>query len=707
MARLRKPKVLTCFYCGKRSSIPNDGTHSNFLCLYCDATNYIDEDGEITDPPVATEREVPAPRYVQNQKAASPPQSPGDSIFCATCLKNQRLYTASLAQYLPDDPTDTRDEPLDKRYYKFRRDLEERYPQVCADCEGRVLGRIKAAGYTARTDHMRRLMASSKARRPGKKLTSLDMAERLGRCVWWAGLVLQMLWHFKMVAGIFESSFEESVGMIDPDEPMDNHKLQRRFVELSRYLPSAGALIRGSITAAVLSIWWNPRFVQVTRGFSRHLLGFRQWYCFQGLIVFFRVMAERIGSLDAGSEKSVPSPIMPHVMMASLMLLIAVFARKSIRVDTQALFGFAQTAPSPSRNSRKVSSKAGQRQGVSGPADRVIEYRARAPPPSHSDVELKRLPTPQVPAIPFGSSRETRQEPSIYQPFGAPESPTLAANEPDEMDWTPTQSQHRAFSNMPTAGSPSRPFSQAPVQPESGPFWYKVPPAPMNPAQKLRNPSKVPLVRPQATEAKSSAFSFSSFGVDQQDRNAAKASSVEFRQPTFFAPVKDDERSSLADMLDKSFSLGTEQVEETPIDEKLSKTGEVKDAHPRIVSPYAAIVAGILLLAWTLISVSEDSVEIPYLKEVDLCIAALAGIVALACMGQPLDSAYDAPGIQGLWARLSPVVEVAELALVCYLGFHAFTGKEDYRLLGYGTLGFGFAKHTTLAVSSHQRRRVA
>jgi hypothetical protein len=150
----------------------------------------------------------------------------------------------------------------------------------------------------------------------------------------------------------------------------------------------------------------------------------------------------------------------------------------------------------------------------------------------------------------------------------------------------------------------------------------------MNPAQKLRNPSKVPLVRPQATEAKSSAFSFSSFGVDQQDRNAAKASSVEFRQPTFFAPVKDDERSSLADMLDKSFSLGTEQVEETPIDEKLSKTGEVKDAHPRIVSPYAAIVAGILLLAWTLISVSEDSVEIPYLKEVDLCIAALAGIVA-------------------------------------------------------------------------------
>lgn len=47
MARFRAARHLTCFYCGKRSGLKNDGTTRDFLCVYCDATNYLDEVGSV------------------------------------------------------------------------------------------------------------------------------------------------------------------------------------------------------------------------------------------------------------------------------------------------------------------------------------------------------------------------------------------------------------------------------------------------------------------------------------------------------------------------------------------------------------------------------------------------------------------------------------------------------------------------------------
>jgi hypothetical protein len=34
---------LSCFYCGKKSSVKFDGSIRDFLCLHCDATNYLDK----------------------------------------------------------------------------------------------------------------------------------------------------------------------------------------------------------------------------------------------------------------------------------------------------------------------------------------------------------------------------------------------------------------------------------------------------------------------------------------------------------------------------------------------------------------------------------------------------------------------------------------------------------------------------------------
>ncbi|KAL2206029.1 hypothetical protein CC79DRAFT_837931 [Sarocladium strictum] len=705
MARLRRSKLLTCFYCGKRSSIPNDGSHKDFLCLYCDATNYIDENGEITDPPVATDRELPAPRYVKNQPSSPTNSSRSDNIFCDTCLKNQRLFTASLAQYLPDDPSDPINEPLDRKYYKFRRDLEERYPQVCADCEGRVQGRLQAAGYTAQTDHLRRLMANSRARKPRKRLTPLDLAERVGRFVWWSGLILQVLWHLKSVSNVMELSSEALGGMVDPDAS-SRSELVTQLVEISRRLPSADFLIRGSITAAVLSIWWNPRFVQVTRGFSRHLLGFRQWYCFQGLIIFFRVVFRRVGELAPEDRGKPASHIMPHLLMAGLMLMITIIARKSIRVDNQALFRVPQSQLSPSRTRASASSPTVSPQARSLPqTDFVAPARShqiessRVQPPTQMRTDLRPLPGPQPPPVPFGLSTTSQPNTPFRSSFAAAEPSSPIPNDPEEMDWTPTQSQHRAFSNVPAMGTPSRPFSQAPVQEKSGPFWYKVPPAPVNPAHKLRNPPRVPIVRHANVEPKSQGLSFMSSGSPQQTNGQARSSGVEFQAPTFFAPTKDDERNSLADMLNKSFSLGSEVEDtETKVHSGLT-TVDSQGRQTTAVRPQMPILTGILLLLWTMTTVFTDQLVLRYVKETQLVAVAVAGGVALVRLGQsPEPKTGDHHGFAGVWSLLLPVLEVLELAMLCYIGWETWVDSADITGVGLCVLLFGFVKSIVVAV---------
>ncbi|KAF7597463.1 hypothetical protein BBP40_003710 [Aspergillus hancockii] len=82
----------------------------------------------------------------------------GSSLFCAQCVRNQHLFTSALAAYFPpaDDPSYG---AYEQEYPNFRKNMEERYPQVCAKCEPRVKERIRQAGYEAKSDHLRRILS--------------------------------------------------------------------------------------------------------------------------------------------------------------------------------------------------------------------------------------------------------------------------------------------------------------------------------------------------------------------------------------------------------------------------------------------------------------------------------------------------------------------------------------------------------------------
>ncbi|KAF4119509.1 Pfam:DUF2349 [Geosmithia morbida] len=587
MPRLRA-RYLSCFYCGKRSGTRFDGVTRQFTCQYCDATNYLDQNGEITDPPVATEYVAPTATMPATIKPLSTSPSslstPSRPIFCDTCLKNQRLFMASLAQYAPSNG-DQDDIQLDREYYRFRRRLEKRYPQVCGSCEAAAGEAIQRAEYTAKTDHLRKMMElgrrqrSAPRRRAVVSRTWLEWVDLLARTAWWGALALQLLWHVGAVAGLLSTPGEDESGMRDPDDDGGDGGAWAATAtaaaaaftaELRRRLPPDGderALLRASVAASLASAWWNPKFPQVTRGFTRQLSGLRQWYLVQAVAVAARLAVSRTDL--SGQARS--AQLSAHGAMALLAVISASVARRSIKTDTRPLFGPHSRTVSPSRMTSSSPSPAHQPPAATTPPKRRQQQQQQQQPRSLAETLDEVLPDPTTDPTTTTTSTVGASTPTwtdeLYHDYqftpGRPSSRTSPqASQPDEMDWTPTAPQilPRALKDAP---SPThRRFGQAPTHEGSGPFYYRTPPAPVHPARRLRNPPNQPAFWPSASssaekENESQApFRRAGYDMRQHQTAASAAAGVEFAKQNFFAPRQEAaEDESLASMLGSGFRL--------------------------------------------------------------------------------------------------------------------------------------------------------
>ncbi|KAK5015655.1 hypothetical protein LTR16_003558, partial [Cryomyces antarcticus] len=117
-------------------------------------------------------------------------------IFCNTCIKNQHLLTQTLASYLPAT-THSDYETFEAAYPHYRKSLEQRYPQICANCAPKAEDRIKAASYAAKTDHLRRML--DKTRNGGTESRDNSDWKRAGIMLsgwgWWSSILIQLVWH--------------------------------------------------------------------------------------------------------------------------------------------------------------------------------------------------------------------------------------------------------------------------------------------------------------------------------------------------------------------------------------------------------------------------------------------------------------------------------------------------------------------------------
>ncbi|KAF6806635.1 hypothetical protein CSOJ01_08701 [Colletotrichum sojae] len=705
MANLRSGRLLSCFYCGKRSSTRYDGLIREFLCLKCDATNYLDERGEITDPPVAKTTEAPASTTYAIPRSQSPDfASPSRSIFCATCLKNQHLFTSSLAQYLPEDPDHPDYAELEKNMYKFRRRLEQRYPQICADCEPKVQHQLDQAGYTARTDHLRRMMDRSRRDRVvPKQTTTLDLCAKLGKWLWFGGIACQFLWHVSALAAVF--SAQDEGPLRDPDA--ESTWLQRVSLALALVLPRPERLVTWSLWSNGLSAWWNPKFAQVFRGFSRHILGLGQWYTFQGLIIFTRFMAMKMTEMKGGRSADESAQLSLHSATAMLMMVIYILAQRSVRIDTTPLFRTTTTTPISSPPRPKSQRKEDDTKNMSNLLDDILaETPRRAIPPSPTSIGSG------SPAL-FQRSLQHRSTRSSGLSFGTPEQqqqqPQVQYSE--EMDWSPTQSRHRAFNDFGPPKAPNQVFGQPSPGPSANPFWYKVPPAPVTPAQKLRAPK--PLITKPVEKKSIFATSSMSAGRPDAENNDEKPGSrdVAFANPTFFAPSTSnpsDPRSSLADLLNTSFTLSHDDDDAETIDgdtydrETLDARGPSSSSSSSAAATRTAglrnsrlldvFTLAILLAAW----LHATSGPYPYSRDIMLGAMVLSMATAAHLAG---DAIWDmtrggqqpSPPSPANWLPIiHAALGIAELAVSCHFALQIYNNRmspETSSLQGASVIG--------------------
>lgn len=249
-------------------------------------------------------------------------------MFCSRCVRNQHLFTASLAEYFPpsDDPTN---EEYDRGYAEFKRGLEDRYPQVCDKCEPRVRQRIRQTGYEAKADHLRRMMDQSKASKAARRTRERSWQSVLvyaGALAYWTSVLGQLSWD---VTSILTATGPVEDLSMDSDVPISFLFCAIQTFEMYR-IPQECALDLSSLAGTalvigILSLWWNPKLRMKIDGRSGRFTGLGEYYQIQLIAlvvrcVFWALLKDPSAS---GLEQNLPPAL--HMVMLTFTALVSTF----------------------------------------------------------------------------------------------------------------------------------------------------------------------------------------------------------------------------------------------------------------------------------------------------------------------------------------------------------------------------------------------
>ncbi|GKZ28769.1 hypothetical protein AbraIFM66950_000124 [Aspergillus brasiliensis] len=636
-------KRFKCFYCGRRSAQSDSDTARKWRCKHCEAVNYLDEKGEITDPPAAeTNPDVYGPG------ASSPPFESTDftasSLFCAQCLRNQHLFTSALASYFPssDDPNYS---AYEKEYPKFRKNLEERYPQVCVKCEPRVKQRIRQAGYEAKSDHLRRMMDRSKAGRAARQARRWNWRNLLvlaGALGYWISVAGQLSWNVWSALTV-----EEPDPLQDPDAPSISPSIVSCAPLLfeTRRVPNHCAIDLApyaglALIAGILSIWWNPKLRFKVEGRGGRFVKLGEYYQVQLIVLVVRCAFW--GVLRDPSSSGLPPDLPPtlHLFMVFFTIMSVVISRRIVRYDTRPLVVWTDDTPAATPNRRTEASPpptTSTRQEFSTPSSNLRQRTSRFP--------LEKLGTPSA-----ATPRAALETPSIPTP--PPES--------DDMDWTPSV-QHEL---TPTVSVHQR--DQKSVLDGPMPFYGSVPPAPQPPAWNLRN-KPAQRAKPIEQVVERNPFHRTPTQNSRWFRNQGNQGNSDsvFAPPKFF-PVSDHAATTgLESLFDRTFTIKSPEDEEDSSWQsrhQSSNSRSRQSTNLRGYFVYQYLRLGLLLVslaAWVLSQYDRLSIPGNYVEVASLGSASLiAGFALLEALKQPIAQ----------WNGMEILVYFAELVAAVHLG---------------------------------------
>ncbi|OBT51320.1 hypothetical protein VE04_07100 [Pseudogymnoascus sp. 24MN13] len=647
-------RPLVCFYCNRKSTRRQDGSVRQWECANCEAVNYLDENGDITDPPVATFEEASPGRSFA--KAIPPPTwstaSAGDSVFCQTCIKNQHLYRSSLAQYLPEDPDHPDYDRLSRNIERFEQQLEERYPQVCENCVDKVQDRMKRAVYSGMVDARgRQLERTRRNGGPGRKAkrTWLERIQSGGKVAWASGIYLQLACEVLALLGGFQpavvDSFEEDSIMGDsildgmgPSRPF-LYRLVNPVLSAVSHLPDVVAqrlpdLAAASLLLSLASLWWNPEFRYTIKNGLHKVHGLESWYSHQVVLLLARGLLWYINGKSILADAKSSINMAAHTFMFAFTAWISMTTTKKVTArskplfsstpDREALIAKRKSTASPTHAPNSlyealnsisqepvVASSPVSSQGT--PRTNFAQSKPWDSPGSISNISYRNRETPSkstsalsITGSPSPFSPTNRGALGKYQSNTGQSTSMGVANapDPDEMEWMPSQSVHRAFNSGLSAQRDGQHFNQAPSGPESSPFWFKVPPAPITPARKLRNPPNQPLLSAPSEEVKQNFFNKMTSNMlpgqgSQAPRESSRQDAV-FAQPKFFPPDSLEDTTGLADAFGAAFSFDEREAAENERAAREKAQSQGSSPVSVLSGNLTAVALGVLLWFWNL-----------------------------------------------------------------------------------------------------------
>ena len=235
-------------------------------------------------------------------------------------MKNQKLYTANLSNYLPD-PDDPNYDEIDRLIPEFKKTLEDRYPQCCSRCEPRVRARMQQATHVAKSDHMRRMLEKSRVRRVSSRWGWRSLVVTFAGIGYSTSLAVQLVWHglgSQCVGTTGTRCFQRPV----PQECVE----------------TAQQYVGWSLALGLWSVWWNPKWqhkLEVAR-----LVGLKAYYKLQLV-----VLVMRFGSWIWLTEHSSRlQPMLHSVVLVGIVVLSGV-ALWTVGVDRTPLVNWDYEQP--------------------------------------------------------------------------------------------------------------------------------------------------------------------------------------------------------------------------------------------------------------------------------------------------------------------------------------------------------------------------
>jgi hypothetical protein len=449
--------------------------------------------------------------------------SPTEELFCNTCQRNQILLNKTLAEYLPDEE-DPEYATYEASLPAYTAELEERYPQVCQACLPRVQDQIRAAGYAAKADNLRRMIDKSQkhsrtVHTSRQTLTLVVIA--LAKWAYIFSITAGLLWHaLGLMADLDRTLWTDSDSAW---HTCFTQAITTQHVDRSCLVsPPMLTLVQYALAADLLTLWWNPKLRIKTNSLTGRMSGLKSLWLVRGVVFLLRTSSFAWGSvftLSYSGSTLINTPNF-HLFMLLVLVLSSALTSKTVRIVYPPS---APLRPEEEYLPHAPSSPPGSSYRPAHPHTSTFDTMAQGFTSSFQlDSSSALPPSPTLTEVSSISACTDWTTPAHKSTFGDDELDRITDG---GMDWTPTQrrfaseqpdiiplqfSRSSAARMSPTPGrrpttagatsgsAPAPAVGQHSLfsRPSANPFHHRVPAAPRAPAVARLDPWKAPVWKP-------------------------------------------------------------------------------------------------------------------------------------------------------------------------------------------------------------------